>query len=63
MKAKVDETVCVGCELCAQICPGVFSMGVDGYAKVTVDVVPAEHEESCRDAAGSCPVDAIAVIA
>jgi ferredoxin len=61
MKAIVDNSLCVGCELCAQICPAVFSMGTDGFAESVAGQVPPEQEASCREAAESCPVDAIAV--
>ena len=30
-------------------------------AKVKVDTVPSEAEDSCREAADACPVDAIAI--
>ncbi len=58
MKAKVDPDMCTGCGLCPDICPAVFEMDGD-VAKVTVDPVPADAEEICRDAAESCPVEAI----
>ena len=58
MKAKVDEDTCTGCNTCPDICPEVFAMD-DDLAKVIVDPVPAEHEEACRDAMESCPVEAI----
>ena len=60
MKAIVDESACVGCGLCADNCPEVFEMA-DSVAKVIADPVPAEVEESCKDAAAQCPVDAIKV--
>jgi ferredoxin len=61
MKAIIDKSLCVGCELCAQICPAVFFMGMDGFAEAKAGVVPLDQEASCREAAESCPVDAIAV--
>lgn len=61
MKAIVDKGLCVGCELCAQICPAVFSMGADGFAEAIAAPVPAEQEGSCKEASETCPVDAIAV--
>ena len=60
MKAIVDEKTCVGCGLCADTCPAVFEM--DGsVAKVIVDPVPTEAAEACKEAAGSCPVEAITI--
>jgi len=61
MKAVVDQETCTGCELCTQICPEVFAMTDEGKAEAIVDSVPAENEDSCREAADSCPVEAIAV--
>ncbi|HOD14850.1 MAG TPA: ferredoxin [Spirochaetota bacterium] len=60
MKAKVDESLCIGCELCVQICPGVFRMEGD-FAVAIVDTVPPEHEKAASQAASECPVEAIAI--
>jgi ferredoxin len=60
MKAVVDEGTCTRCGLCEQICPEVFEVVAD-VAKVKVDPVPAGQEDSCREAADSCPVEAITV--
>ncbi len=60
MKASVDADTCTGCELCVDTCPAVFEMA-DNLAKVKVDAVPADAEDSCREAAGNCPVEAIKI--
>jgi ferredoxin len=36
-------------------------MNDDDIAEVIVDPVPPEAEESCREAAENCPVDAISL--
>lgn len=59
MKAIVDEDLCIGCGLCAEICPEVFEMSDDMIAKVIVDIISEELQESAKDATESCPVDAI----
>lgn len=58
MKAIVDENTCTGCGLCEQICPAVFEL-IDDVAKVKADPVPADQHDNCREAAESCPVEAI----
>ena len=60
MKAVVDADLCTGCELCVDTCPDVFEMG-DDVAVAKVDVVPAEFEDDARDAAESCPAEAISI--
>jgi len=60
MKVKVDKETCVGDESCVETCPEVFEM--DGDVAVTkVEVVPKEVENKCREAAESCPVEAIII--
>lgn len=61
MKASVDPEKCIGCELCPSICPDVFRMGDDGLAHAIVDLVPSDAEDTAREAAESCPVEAITV--
>jgi len=60
MKIEIDEETCSACGLCADTCPEVFEMGEE-IAQVIVDEVPAEHEESVRQAAEDCPVEAIII--
>ena len=61
MKAQVNKDECTGCELCVETCPEVFEMGDDGVAQAKVAEVPAGARESCRQAAGDCPTEAITV--
>lgn len=61
MKAIVDQDLCIGCGLCADLCPEVFEMDDDDKAKTITDEVPEEAEEACRDAAEQCPVEAIKI--
>ena len=59
MRATVNDS-CTGCGLCADTCPEVFELDGD-MAKVIVDPVPEAAVESCREAADSCPVEAIVI--
>lgn len=61
MRVTVDPDTCTGCGLCVDACPEVFELNDDGLAVVKTTPVPAELEGPCRDAADSCPVDAISI--
>ncbi|MFA5519515.1 MAG: ferredoxin [Spirochaetota bacterium] len=60
MKASVDQDLCIGCELCVEICPEVFKMA-DGVAVAYVSPVPAESENDAKQAADECPVSCISI--
>ncbi|MCF6157105.1 MAG: ferredoxin [wastewater metagenome] len=60
MRAKVDPDVCTGCELCTQTCPEVFYMKGD-IAEAKDTDVPPDVQDSCRQAAEECPVEAIVI--
>lgn len=61
MRVEVDEDLCIGAMACETTCPEVFRV-IGDISRVQVDVVPPELEEKCRQAAESCPVEAIKVI-
>ena len=53
---KVDKEICIGCGLCESICPEGFKMNDEGKAEVR------NPKAKCvKEAADSCPVDAIKV--
>ncbi len=59
VKATVNEE-CIACGLCVEICPEVFKMSESGdKAEVIVGEAPEANQDSCREAADGCPVDAI----
>ncbi len=57
MKARVNED-CIGCGLCASMCPQVFEMV--GDVSEAVGDVDANYELA-QEAASSCPVNAIEI--
>jgi ferredoxin len=61
MVTGIIRDLCIGCGLCAEICPEVFVMGDDMIAQVIGQEVPAELEDKVRNAAASCPVEAITI--
>ena len=60
MKARVDEDACVGDGTCAEICPEVFQMEGD-LAVVKLERIPEDLEDTVREAADACPVEAITI--
>ena len=58
MKYVVNEN-CIGCGLCVNLCPEVFTMSDTGKSVAIETEVPAEHAEAAANAAHSCPGDAI----
>lgn len=58
MKYIVNEG-CIGCGLCEEICPEVFSMTDEGVATAIETEVPAELEAAAAEAKDGCPAGAI----
>ena len=60
MKVRVDEEVCVGDETFVEICPEIFEMQGD-VTVAKMENVPKDLEEKVKQAATSCPVEAIII--
>jgi ferredoxin len=60
MKVRIDADLCTACGLCTDDAPEVFTMG-DDVAEVVLADVPAGQEDAVKDAADSCPSEAIIV--
>ncbi|MCX6782149.1 MAG: ferredoxin [Candidatus Magasanikbacteria bacterium] len=59
MTPKVDKEKCIGCGACVAIAPNTFKMGDDGKSDI---LNPAgDSEESIKQAADGCPVQAISI--
>ncbi len=62
MKVRVDPVRCQGHTLCAMIAPEMFALSdIDGTSSAICEVVPADQESAVREAAHSCPEQAILV--
>lgn len=71
MKIKLDRENCIGCGVCAAICPKFFSMGEDGKSILKKGTrnkrdgsenLEISSLECTQDAADSCPVQVIHVM-
>ncbi|NLE20754.1 MAG: ferredoxin [Clostridiales bacterium] len=60
MKASVDQSGCIGCGLCAEICPEVFRMNDDNLAEAYGEITP-DNQAAAEEARDSCPVSVITV--
>ena len=60
MKVRIIKEECIACGVCADIAPEVFEMGAEA-AEVKIDEVPEAGQDAVREAAESCPTEAIVV--
>ena len=61
MKVCVDPGLCSGCGPCVDICPEAFELNEEGVATVKLDEIPVELQDACKEAADSCPTEAISI--
>ncbi|MGI6188597.1 MAG: ferredoxin [Clostridiales bacterium] len=61
MRAYVDKDACIGCGLCTDICPEVFSLDDDGLAEAIDEEIADDVLDSAREAEEQCPTGAIVI--
>ena len=57
MSIKVNRELCIGCGTCEALCPAVFKINAEGKA----EVISQDDLACAKNAAESCPVQAIEV--
>lgn len=60
MKIEIDRDGCIGCGLCAEICPEVFRIAEDGLS--TVIPGASVSDDKIAEAADACPVSVIHLV-
>jgi ferredoxin len=62
VKVWVDSERCQGHTLCSMIAPDSFQLSdIDGSSSPVNEVVPADKQDQVREAAHSCPEQAILI--
>lgn len=57
MSIKVNKDLCIGCGTCEVLCPVAFKLNSEGKA----EVVGQDGADCAKNAAESCPVQAIEI--
>ena len=57
MSIKVNHDLCIGCGTCEALCPETFKLNAEGKA----DPISQEESPCAKNAAESCPTQAIEV--
>ena len=61
MKAIIDREACIGCGLCVAMSSEVFELDDEDIAVVIADPVPEDASDDTKEAADSCPTEAISI--
>lgn len=60
MKASLDRTGCIGCGLCASVCPALFEMADDGLAEL-ISELDEKTLAAAKDVEYNCPSGVIKI--
>jgi ferredoxin len=58
-KLLINESECIGCDLCVELCPDLFSVGKFVPNIIDKDVT---NIQCAKDVVGFCPTNAISII-
>ncbi|MBU4299191.1 ferredoxin [Patescibacteria group bacterium] len=58
-KIIVDNDKCIGCGLCANLCPEVFEIDESNKSRVKAGADMEKNEKCAKESIQSCPVTAI----
>ena len=62
MKVKVNQNACIGCRACAATAESVFELNDEGLSETKKeDIQKEEEKEQVKEAADTCPTEAIEV--
>ena len=59
MKVTVNKDACIGCGACVSIAEDIFELNDEGLSQAKVEEVPADKEDTAKEAVESCPTGAI----
>jgi len=58
---EVDRGKCCGYGMCAEVCPGAFSLDEGGLVVAIITEVPGDLLGAAEEAAYLCPAEAISI--
>ena len=61
MRVCIDSELSSGCGPCVDICPEAFELNEEGLAVVKLSEIPVKLQDACKEAADSCPSEAISI--
>jgi ferredoxin len=61
IKIIADRGACCGYGVCAEVCPEIYKLDLNGIVAVEDALVPKELEEKAREGAEGCPQSALRV--